>query len=437
MEMSEALPPGDEHEVFTGWVQERGVKINGVAPASFAGRGLGIAAKRKIQVGEELIKVPSSALLTTSSIPAPFRALHGAITTHGLLASFLAFGHPEHLSQYAPWMATWPSPKDFAGSMPIMWSRSVTKTLSRNEYDTETLPSTLGVRPLPPAIGGHWSTIHLWDTLHQSNPGLLTKQEEKFKKDWTRVSSVISGADRGRYMYYWLIVNTRTFYYELPGKKRKMARDDCMALCPFADYFNHKDEGCDVAFVENGFVITSDRDYEPGEEIYVSYGTHNNDFLLTEYGFILPTNKWDSLLLDDLMLNHPTTWQQKKQLERAGYLGNYTLSSAGVCHRTQVAVRMQTLSPYYWRKYVAGADLPPEVRDESKADALIWGRLIEPYLREVESALERLRGEEGMVPEGVSAVLVRRWEQIGELLRVVAEGLREGRGVRLDKGEGL
>ena len=45
-------------------------------------------------------------------------------------------------------------------------------------------------------------------------------------------------------MYYWLIANTRTFYHELPGRKqkKKMAREDCMALCPFADYFNHADD---------------------------------------------------------------------------------------------------------------------------------------------------------------------------------------------------
>jgi len=263
--MGEALWPGKAHEIFTNWADDRNVKINGVAPARFAGRGLGIAAKRKIQValsepdhvykymniysysdrlqaGEELVTVPSSALLTTDSIPAAFKALQGDITAHGLLASFLAFDNPKDLSQYASWIATWPSPQDFADSMPIMWPPSVTKTVYRNDYDKETLPSTLGFRPLPPGIGGHWGTIYLHDTLRGPNPGLLAKQEEKFKKDWTKVSAVISGADKERYLYYWLIVNTRTFYHELPGTK-KMARDDCMALCPFADYFNHADEG--------------------------------------------------------------------------------------------------------------------------------------------------------------------------------------------------
>jgi len=59
---------------------------------------------------------------------------------------------------------------------------------------------------------------------------------------------------------------------------------------------------------------------------------------------------------------------------------------------------------------------------------VIWVRLIEPYLREVESALERMQGEEGrefVVPEAVRVVLLRKWGQIGELLRAAREGLGE------------
>jgi hypothetical protein len=41
---------------------------------------------------------------------------------------------------------------------------------------------------------------------------------------------------------------------------------------------------------------------EAGSEIYVSYGTHSNDFLIIEYGFILNTNKHDYTTLDHLIL---------------------------------------------------------------------------------------------------------------------------------------
>lgn len=68
-----------------------------------------------------------------------------------------------------------------------------------------------------------------------------------------------------------------------------------MALNPFADCFNHADEGCKVEYGPIGFKISSDRVYEKDEEIYISYGSHSNDFLLVEYRFILLENKWDEL----------------------------------------------------------------------------------------------------------------------------------------------
>lgn len=55
---------------------------------------------------------------------------------------------------------------------------------------------------------------------------------------------------RQAFDYFWLVVNTRSFYWDrsrpLNGASRASAhRDakDCMALSPWADLFNHTDEG--------------------------------------------------------------------------------------------------------------------------------------------------------------------------------------------------
>lgn len=42
--------PGSQHENFTVWAKEQGVKIHGVTPARTANRGLGIVAQRRIEV---------------------------------------------------------------------------------------------------------------------------------------------------------------------------------------------------------------------------------------------------------------------------------------------------------------------------------------------------------------------------------------------------
>lgn len=43
--------PGENHEAFTEWSLSNGVVANGVTPARFPGRGLGMRATRKIEVG--------------------------------------------------------------------------------------------------------------------------------------------------------------------------------------------------------------------------------------------------------------------------------------------------------------------------------------------------------------------------------------------------
>jgi hypothetical protein len=48
--MAAALNPGEEHTSFVDWAKAHGVTIDGVAPAKFVGRGMGIVATRDIKV---------------------------------------------------------------------------------------------------------------------------------------------------------------------------------------------------------------------------------------------------------------------------------------------------------------------------------------------------------------------------------------------------
>jgi len=81
--------------------------------------------------------------------------------------------------------------------------------------------------------------------------------------------SAEDGSVRERYTHAWLLVNTRCFYWDYPvlggalkekgtvkrgldGKvvERKRDRNDCLAMCPVLDYFNHTDgDGVSVIFL--------------------------------------------------------------------------------------------------------------------------------------------------------------------------------------------
>lgn len=156
----------------------------------------------------------------------------------------------------------------------------------------------------------------------------MQAQQQKYLKDWQTWQSMIpSGAEKS-FQYHWLIVNTRTFFWKHHGsgakklskKIRRTCNDDRMVLCPFVDYFNHSDEGCTVSNTPKGFTITCDREYEAGEEVYVSYGQHDNDFLLVEYGFVLDGNKWDKTKLDSRILPKLDK-RMRRDLEENNFLG--------------------------------------------------------------------------------------------------------------------
>jgi hypothetical protein len=151
-----------------------------------------------------------SALRTSKIVPkSTFKAI-GSITVHGLLAADLAM---DKSATTAPWRAVMPSRQEFHESMPLMWDPNL--------------------QALLPSI----------------SRALLENQKRKLSKDWASVHKSFPEIVYEDYLYHWLIVNTRTFHYTsfARNSKRPSNPDDCMALNPFADYFNHTDSpGCEV-----------------------------------------------------------------------------------------------------------------------------------------------------------------------------------------------
>ena len=170
------------------------------------------------------------ALLTEESVPAEFKSACGCITIHGLMASFLASDHPQ-LTDYKTWTETWPSMEDFEQSMPMLWSKKFHTRVGRSGINSI----------LPPAIRSSNTSMAPLDENMTSS--LLYKQEANFDRDLAAIQNVSPRIDVEWYRYCWLIVNTRTFYYELPGLIEKRLNKDCMVMCPFLDLFNHADEG--------------------------------------------------------------------------------------------------------------------------------------------------------------------------------------------------
>ena len=128
---------------------------------------------------------------------------------------------------------------DFCDCMPLLWPEGVRAHLQSTEEAHGGLFSLL-----PPAIGsGQWVKESSACFGARLSKGLLRQQEDRFLGDWVKVKVVFPKADRDTFLYSWLIVNTRSFYFELPGSKGARLKADNVVLCPFVDLFNHADQG--------------------------------------------------------------------------------------------------------------------------------------------------------------------------------------------------
>ncbi|PYH96201.1 ribosomal N-lysine methyltransferase [Aspergillus ellipticus CBS 707.79] len=306
--------PGEEHLAFMQWAESAGIKIKGVTPARFPGRRLGMKATRTIKANETMLTIPVSLMLTIDSIPGSFTSRFPPGTSiHGIMAAFLTHGDPALLAALDPWRKVWPSYEEFADCMPVLWPEHL--RVSNSSYEPTNSESERKVL-LPPSISGLWNSFSKepvgvdYDTRYQN---LLSQQEKRLKDAWTHVRTAFPETKWETFAYYWCIINSRSFYYVSPGEDEPEDWNDAIGMVPFADYFNHVDDAaCDVAFDGKRYTFKATRRYEKGEEIFMSYGAHSNDFLFVEYGFSLPTNPSDTIYLDDIIFSELTIAQKQE-----------------------------------------------------------------------------------------------------------------------------
>ncbi|KAL4949197.1 hypothetical protein BDW69DRAFT_198297 [Aspergillus filifer] len=442
-----AVENKQEHIAFTQWAVKNGIKINGVAPAHFPGRRLGMVATRVVDENEIILSIPVNLMLTIDSIPKEFVSQFPNETpVHGILAAFLTHGVEKSLAKMNTWQSVWPSWKEFEESMPIFWTGTfrVSHLPGDNRQDQpQNGKNTPAFDRLPPSISGPWSTsstsitssnsntlfnaptsftssdsdsdpdIHSYEKRYQS---LLPQQESRFERAWSATLSVFPSTDFQTYAHNWAIINSRSFYYVSPGKGEPEDWNDAIAMVPYADYFNHADDAaCEVVFDREWYTFKATRRYEKGEEIYMNYGEHSNDFLFVEYGFYLEHNPSDGIYLDDIIFP-ALSKAEKKELVENGCFGNYELTASGVNTSIIAAASIKYMTREQWRDYVN--DVSEEGFDGEKTAGVIRG-WIEEYLRECDEALNALEGlSKGTVAgsdkEKLELVLAR-WRQIQQL----------------------
>ncbi|PKS08707.1 hypothetical protein jhhlp_004760 [Lomentospora prolificans] len=363
------------------WAAAKGVVLNGIAPQRIPGRGIGVLATRPLKPREVILKVPLSAFHTRDTIPPQIARKLPRITIHGLLAASIALQAAEDDYPSAPWRAAFPSAADFESTTPFFFPEELQACLPGPARD------------------------------------LLKTQGDKFASDWAIVQPAFGDVvSRESYAYHWFLVNTRSFYHVTPST-RALPPSDRMVMISVADLLNHAPEGCKETFSSAGLSITTDRAYAEGEEVYICYGRHSNDFLLAEYGFVPDGNTWDEISLDEV-IEPRIDARGRKILEDLRFWGRYRLdeNTAG-CYRSQVALRIACGAG--WRAFVDGWETGDEV--QKKVDAFLK-EILSEYLGTIEERIGEVEGATTGTKEQKEAV-VRRWVQVGDLVARTIEKL--------------
>ena len=80
---------------------------------------------------------------------------------------------------------------------------------------------------------------------------ILANQLKKFRADRCLIQDVLTSSRRtvDDFTYYWALVNSRCYYWKYAKSRKPVGGsgqrlpDECLALCPFADLFNHGNDG--------------------------------------------------------------------------------------------------------------------------------------------------------------------------------------------------
>ena len=366
---------------FIKYAEAQGIDFNdAIRPHEFPGRGLGLATTQKIAKGTVLMHVPIEAVITplTFSVPkVPNGNIDGkeiTVRSHAKLAAQISFGNLD--DRHRAWFATWPTLEDFEKSLPLLWPEKARGTYCK-ACETDREPKSGNTESVGSPRGGTVTRYredakscgHEGDAFAVLPPSTITalrKQLAKFSLDFAAAQHLYPDLDfsekhiRDRWTWAWCIVNTRCFYYVKPGTDHPDDVDEAMVLVPAIDLCNHSSSGCEVSYDNHGFSVKAERMYESGEEVVTTYGSHGEDTLMVEYGFLLggTENESDGVGIDRFVLASLDKLEgsqgYREALEEHGYLGVYTLKRDGVCWRTEVAARCTVMERGEWEMFVMG-----------------------------------------------------------------------------------
>lgn len=251
------------------------------------------------------------------------------------------------VSFWKPFFDVWPTESEL-GSIPTVWNCQ-RKTNLKDQYNNLTkslsYASLSHMQRITKLVQNDWELIYpIIEGWNEMYPTQLTL-DEQFDK----------------FLHIYFIINSRCLYCEIPLKKDSEDRiASNFTMVPLVDFLNHSDtidKYCypqvnifkkdGISGVGQFMIRVGDHEYnQMGEQIFLNYGPHSNDFLLNEYGFVIQNNKWDFIDITETvmaLLEQNSTDNKEKMiqlLKENDYWGDYTVNHDEISYRTSVALSL-------------------------------------------------------------------------------------------------
>ncbi|XP_019964858.2 SET domain-containing protein 4 [Paralichthys olivaceus] len=357
------------------FLHQRGFTSSLLQPALFTDTGRGLQTLKTIKPGQLLISLPESCLLTTSTVlisdlgPYIRSWKHRLSPLLALCAFLVRERHRGEASDWFPYIDALPS----AYTCPAYFTDDTVSLLPAC-VRRRALEQREAVRELYSSSRGFFGSLQ---------PILSRPVEEVFTYEALR--------------WAWCSVNTRSVFMSHPSNDF-LSGQDVYALAPFLDLLNHQpDVQVKASFNDETrcYEIRSVSGTPRYQQAFINYGSHDNQRLLLEYGFVAPSNPHsvvyvDTDLLCDVLRDDRSLIPKMKFLKENNLVHNLTVSSDGLSWRLMTALRLlsmpQTLY-HQWKAVLLGQAVCEEREEWSVRTA---ETLCQRLLQDTQAALDEI-----------------------------------------------
>ncbi|XP_029926121.1 SET domain-containing protein 4 isoform X2 [Myripristis murdjan] len=383
------------------FLHQRGFTSTLLQPNHFTDTGRGLQVKRTVKPDELLISLPESCLLTTTTVldsylgPYIKRWKPRLSPLLALCVFLVCERHSGEASDWFPYIEALPT------------------TYTCPAYFPDEVMAVLPIGVQRRALEQREAVLEL----HASNQDFFRSLQPILSQPVEEVLTYEA------LRWAWCSVNTRSVFMSRPSSHFLSGQDVC-ALAPFLDLLNHRpDIKVSASFndVSGCYEIRTISGIQRFQQAFINYGSHDNQRLLLEYGFVAPGNPHsvvyvDTGLLCEVMRGDRSLEQKIKFLKENNFLHNLTVSSEGPSWRLMTALRVlalpQTLYPQ-WKAVLLG-QVVCEERERQSVQAA-W-TLCHTLLQDTHTALDK-----------ISQLLQQCDEPIREQLNVVKSLRQEER----------